>query len=551
MRRDEDNKNAVTPLPERIRISSEREKFIPLIPINRLSIFNELCKESLKQFVWSGEKDTTVIGDVETLGRIEGLGALSEHLRSLIVVCDSSPAEHSPDITIQPPPEFVCEQDRFFIVVSENATVAFLGTIIPEHQRRGEEDFIGGWTYHITYTNELLKLFAPSANLSLPDKNINLDNFAEISSRIMSMHAELMSEGTALRELEKNELAIALDILKSISGKRRAHDVLYIFVEKISKIVPSDRCSIVRVWGQEETAHVLASHDDAQLYDVTISLNKYPEIKKALATGDKVIINDVREDPLMLPCLDVLVKTGIRSILVIPIVLYDPEVGSLLLRAVRKKGTFSRKEISFFEIVTNAAANALERAQLFESVQQANKALEKLAVTDGLTELYNHRYFRERLEEEILRATRYKLPLSCALFDIDDFKKCNDVHGHLFGDFVLKEIAKRMQQTIRRTDIPARYGGEEFIIIMPQTDLKGAITQAERVRKAIEEKTFCSMGKDVKITISGGVAELNQEDVATIEDMIRTADLGLYEAKRSGKNKIVAVQLKNQDNKDT
>lgn len=543
LRRDGKNENSLDPLSERIRIALGKERHYPLIQINRLSIFNELCKESIKQLTWIENKDTILVGDVETLGRIEGLGALAEKLKHLIVISDVPPEQYL-DVIIQSPPDFFSSDDRILIVASNSLGIAFLGTVIPENQWRGEENFIGGWSYHIGYINALLKLFVPSIDFSISEDVTNLEGITEISSRIMSIHAELMSEEKALRDLDKNELAVALDILKSISGKRKAHDVLYVFVEKISKIVPSDRCSIVRVWGQDEVAHVLASHDNAELYDMSISLNKYPEIKKALATGEKVIINDVREDPLMLPCIDALVKTGIRSILVIPIVLYDQEVGSLLLRAVRKKGSFTPKEISFFEIVTNAAANALERAQLFESVQQANKALEKLAVTDGLTELYNHRYFRERFEEEILRAQRYKIPLSCALFDIDDFKKCNDVYGHLFGDFVLKEIAKRMLQCVRRTDIVARYGGEEFVIIMPQTNLQGALAQAERVRKSVEEKNFSYMGKDVKITISGGVAEMVHGEVLSVEDMIRIADLGLYEAKKTGKNRIVAVQLK-------
>jgi diguanylate cyclase (GGDEF)-like protein len=227
--------------------------------------------------------------------------------------------------------------------------------------------------------------------------------------------------------------------------------------------------------------------NDANLYDIQVPLSNIQNTK-ALSLSDKVIINKVRQDPPKQSCLDSLIQKGIHSILVIPILLYDPEVGSLLLRAVRRESGFTLKEINFFEIATSAAANALERAQLLESVQQANKTLERLAITDGLTGLYNHRYFRERLEEELLRSLRYNLPLSCALFDIDDFKKCNDLYGPFVWRRRIKEIATRMLQTVRRTDIVARYGGEEFIIIMPQTTLEGAYAQAERIRKVIEEK---------------------------------------------------------------
>src|SRR5690606_13807358 len=117
------------------------------------------------------------------------------------------------------------------------------------------------------------------------------------------------------------------------------------------------------------------------------------------------------------------------------------------------------REISFFEIVAEAAANALERAQLFESIQVANERLEQLAITDGLTGLYNHRHFRDRLESEFQRALRYKLPLSLLLFDVDDFKQLNDTFGHLQGDHILRELAQRTLTSVRHSDFVSRYGG--------------------------------------------------------------------------------------------
>jgi len=446
--------------------------------------------------------------------------------------------------THNPPPIFK-STDHLFVLVSSSIAISFVGTIIKRDGANGHTSFDGGWSYHRTYIQHLLYLFAPSLVETFLSYKEDPDKITEITTRIMAMQAELLSGHESIIDMDKSELATVLEILKVISSKKRAHDVLYVFVEQTSRVIPSDRCSIVRVWGQEDTVHVLASHDDANLYDMTVPLSKYPEIKKALAIGDKIVINNVRADPLMQPCLDSLIQKGINSILVIPIVLYDPEVGSLLLRAVRKEVGFTLREINFFEIVTNAAGSALERAQLFESVQQANKTLEKLAVTDDLTGIYNHRYFRERLEGEILRSLRYSVPLSCALFDIDDFKKCNDTYGHLFGDVVLKEIALRMQQTVRRTDIVARYGGEEFVVIMPQTSIDGAYIQAERIRKVIEDKPFDYLDKSVSITVSGGVAEVVQNETLTVEDLLRIADQCLYQAKRSGKNRIIAPKQNN------
>jgi len=536
-----DNNIENTTLKERI-FSSEFQSFPPhhaLIPINNATLFYTLCDEALSRIGRFGGNDLIVISDAETLQQLKEIDNFLPNINKMIVL-GLSPSHWDIPVETHNPPPYFQNADRLFIIVSSNIAISFIGTIIKRMDTNGNGNFDGGWSYHRVYIQHLLHLFAPSLLEQFRSYKEDLDKITEITTRIMSVQTEMLSGHESLVEMDKSELATVLEILKVISSKKRAHDVLYVFVEQISKIVKSDRCSIVRIWGQEDMVHVLASHDDANLYDMTVPLSKYPEIKKALSIGDKVVINNVQNDPLMKPCLDSLIQKGINSILVIPIVLNDPEVGSLLLRAVRKETGFTLREINFFEIVTNAAGSALERAQLFESVQQANKTLQKLAITDGLTGIYNHRFFRERLEEEILRSLRYNVPLSCALFDIDDFKKCNDTHGHLFGDAVLKEIATRMLQTIRRTDIVARYGGEEFIVIMPQTSIEGAYIQAERIRKVIEDRPFEYMGKSVKITMSGGVAEVVQNETLSVEDLLRIADQCLYQAKRKGKNMIIA-----------
>jgi len=199
----------------------------------------------------------------------------------------------------------------------------------------------------------------------------------------------------------------------------------------------------------------------------------------------KVVINDTHRDPLTRPFLGEITQTGISSLIVIPVVLYDQNVGSLLLRAARIQGAFTLREINFCEIVAQAAANALERAQLFENIQQAKERLEHLAITDGLTGLYNHRYFLQQLEAEYERARRYGLPLSCMIMDIDNFKQVNDTFGHLQGDSVLRGLASCALQTVRKSDVVARYGGEEFVVIMPQTGL-----EAPRHRRNASARRF-------------------------------------------------------------
>lgn len=165
---------------------------------------------------------------------------------------------------------------------------------------------------------------------------------------------------------------------------------------------------------------------------------------------------------------------------------------------------------------------------------QLKKRLERLAVTDGLTDLYNHRYSYERLEEEAAKAARYGRPLSLAMLDIDDFKHINDTRGHRVGDQVLAALAKTLRDSLRSVDVVGRYGGEEFVAILPNTSKAGAYSLAERLRKDVERLVVDGL----KVTISIGVAEFPDLDVAEEAQLIEAADAAMYEAKRSGRNRV-------------
>jgi diguanylate cyclase (GGDEF)-like protein len=160
------------------------------------------------------------------------------------------------------------------------------------------------------------------------------------------------------------------------------------------------------------------------------------------------------------------------------------------------------------------------------------------AVTDGLTGLFNHAYFIQALQREILRARRHDLKLSLAMFDLDDFKKVNDTRGHVEGDRILMKSAGVIRESLREIDTAARYGGEEFAVLLPETARAGAHVVAERIRRRIEER-FRRHGK-IQETVSGGVATY-PEDAATAEDLLRRADEGLYRSKADGKNRITMV----------
>ncbi|HUT03387.1 MAG TPA: diguanylate cyclase [bacterium] len=172
-----------------------------------------------------------------------------------------------------------------------------------------------------------------------------------------------------------------------------------------------------------------------------------------------------------------------------------------------------------------------------EKLSHEVKKMERLAIVDGLTRLYNHRYFQERLRAEFQRARRYMAPLSLILLDIDDFKDVNDLHGHQVGDAVLAALSRALKQEMRASDLPARYGGEEIAVILPETDRMSARAIAERLRERIEGLRFAGRGNVCfSITASFGVTSLDNK-MGSSAELVETADDSLYVAKASGKNR--------------
>ena len=165
-----------------------------------------------------------------------------------------------------------------------------------------------------------------------------------------------------------------------------------------------------------------------------------------------------------------------------------------------------------------------------------------MSVTDPLTGLYNRRHFEDCVEREFLRSKRYKSNLSFAIIDIDFFKKINDTYGHSCGDFVLKEVAYKILQTFRKTDMVFRYGGEEFTVIITETPMEKAVIPLERLRKAIYNTEFLYRNQPVKLSISIGVSEVN-DSTETIHELFEKADKALYKAKENGRNQICTSHL--------
>lgn len=173
-----------------------------------------------------------------------------------------------------------------------------------------------------------------------------------------------------------------------------------------------------------------------------------------------------------------------------------------------------------------------------QDVEQAyHEEIYKMTIMDGLTAVYNKRYFTESLERELARVKRYRRELSLIMFDIDHFKKINDSFGHLAGDQVLKDLAQLVKGRTRSEEIVARYGGEEFTILVPETSLQGAVQLAENLRGLVESHEFIFEDERIPITISLGVASLGAMNWDA-NRFIKASDVALYRAKRTGRNRV-------------
>ena len=208
---------------------------------------------------------------------------------------------------------------------------------------------------------------------------------------------------------------------------------------------------------------------------------------------------------------------------------FEDEVTGLIIIVSGRKNAFNPYQVQLLEVLANQASVSIANARFHHRMEQ-------MAITDGLTGLYNHRYFQERLDEEIKRVGRNRMPLSLILTDIDRFKAINDDFGHPVGDSVLREFAGIIRGRMRETDIGARYGGEEFALILVNTDAKGARKIAEDIREAVGSHDFS--GVDRKVTVSLGVSCFPQ-DADSKEEFIERTDQALYAAKEGGRNRTV------------
>jgi len=314
------------------------------------------------------------------------------------------------------------------------------------------------------------------------------------------------------RERQKNFLAEKLrELTQSVNASLDPEEVLARFLDKLKGILAYDHALVYRNSG------------DVSLHGSEGDVKEIPEtILSELGEADKPVVRSFEGN-------------GAAGMSLLALPLPKRKDGSGLAILVRSLQTpFAALDLELAGSLLDQATLAIEHAILFEEVR-------RLAITDGLTKLYNRRHFLEQAQMEVVRSKRYGNPLSAIMLDLDYFKGVKDIHGHLAGDVVLEGVANAIMQVCRKTDLIGRYGGDEIAILLIETDLTLAREIAERIRIAIAHLDLHTRDNtNLNITASLGVAFLDEDDT-TLNSLLETADQCLLAAKGKGRNRTETV----------
>jgi diguanylate cyclase (GGDEF)-like protein len=314
----------------------------------------------------------------------------------------------------------------------------------------------------------------------------------------------------------------------TLSSKLDFRQISALILDLLKRVIPYDIGAFMTVEGSElKLAAIKRPADFRNLIGETYPLAGSRLCHLAVQRKSPVISAIAGPEDILLPLRP---EQNVRSFLGVPVVFRDHVTGLIALYNFGARA-FTEAEAQIAELFASQVAIALENSRHVE-------LMERQAVTDALTGLYNRRAFALMGDKEVGRARRYQRPLSLILFDIDHFKNVNDTHGHLVGDHVLQVLTALVTRTTRATDFVCRYGGEEFIVLMPEAGRDEGLAMAERLRQEISRMTVVTTVSTLTLTVSLGVAELRRDADENLEGLIARADRAMYQAKAAGRDTV-------------
>lgn len=347
---------------------------------------------------------------------------------------------------------------------------------------------------------------------------------------LFSMQASIAIQNARLYTLERQR-ARQLEAINVIAQQSTAVMELQELLARVCSVIrQAFQVCHVSLFLRDEGDLVLRAHEGTLTpcvsLDARFSASQQPWAR-ILATNGTAIENDIS---FTSGSFKMFVEAASR--MSIPLISFGQTLGVLTLHSSRPNA-FRESELQSLESVADICASSIQNANYLERVKQ-------LAYLDGLTGIFNRRFFELRITEEIERARRYGFSMAVVMADIDQFKKLNDEFGHLLGDEVLRQVSSLFHQQLRKMDVVCRYGGEEFAILLNQTTAQHALGVAEKLRRQVAEWQFPGVPRTV--TISAGVAAF-PEHGASRDEIVRTADTALYAAKQAGRNRVLLATL--------
>ncbi len=365
---------------------------------------------------------------------------------------------------------------------------------------------------------------------SLKKRENDLKSREDLLKRMKATSIERARSEDDRIDSQIRSITAVYNAVKDLSGTIKGEESIENIIEVFKKIVknnfklPLDDISFIFVYKADNSAKFGIKHffglDEEMVRDKEQVLTA--RIIKAVSKGREIVYAKKSEDEMSL---------GVFKSLVYMPFYTDNRLHGVFFVASTVENLFDEHQFENLKILTNQIAITLEKVHLYGEV-------ERMSQTDSLTGLYVHRHFQEKLETELKRTQRYGGNLSLVMCDIDYFKKINDTHGHLAGDYILKSMAVMLKSGTSPVDIVARYGGEEFVIVMPETEKDAAHLRAVNIRKEIEKHSFVFQGVQIKVTMSMGVASFPADGMSR-RSLIERADKALYTAKEQGRNRVV------------
>lgn len=345
--------------------------------------------------------------------------------------------------------------------------------------------------------------------------------FADHFDRFIAYVEGKFREQEVLQEINQ-QIGRILDVKELLSTALRL----------VCRVLNADRGFILLYDGHTRKLETMVPHrfdpgNEGSVYDFAFSHS----IANSCFDERRIIfIEDAMQDERF-QSQESILASSIRSVVAIPLQQEDAIAGVIYLDNLRTPGMFHKHQIDFLKSFSLQTTIALENARLYTQ-----------AVTDDLTKLFNRKYVDSRIEEEMLRSKRYGRHCCILIMDIDFFKKVNDTYGHRGGDMVLEAVANVLRREARGTDIVSRYGGEEFLMLLPETDLEGAITFAERLRDSIGSLEVEKDDEVIRVTISIGVSTYTNSFGVNVRSFVEEADKALYQAKKDGRNQVCVAE---------